>query len=196
MIIQLIKMNISSRKYPVKGKVPESPDCLLSLGSGILVSDLNRCSRTKSVQVDDRSEELAPGCRGSSRTGDVEEVVVQERAVAWRRSPKTLSPAYPEQDLSSRTRFRRLCSRWYHVCGASDGNAKRSSKTEEKRERSPEQEYLSVNWQSEQEEEGDLYRRAGARGMNLDVMVNAPQEVTVAVRSQLRLNNCRGLRCR
>jgi hypothetical protein len=40
---------------------------------------------------------------------------------------------------------------------------------------------LSVYWQPEQEEEGDLYRRAGAGGgVNL-VMVNAPQAVTIAV---------------
>jgi hypothetical protein len=39
-----------------------------------------------------------------------------------------------------------------------------------------------VNWRLEGEEEGALYRRAaGAGGMNLDVTVNAPQVVTVAV---------------
>jgi hypothetical protein len=50
-------------------------------------------------------------------------------------------------------------------------------------ERSPEQEYISVNWQSEQqEEEGGLYRQAGVReGMNLDIAVKAPQVVTSAV---------------
>jgi hypothetical protein len=41
---------------------------------------------------------------------------------------------------------------------------------------------LSVYWQPEQEEEGDLYRRAGAGGGGLNlVMVNAPQAVTIAV---------------
>jgi hypothetical protein len=41
-----------------------------------------------------------------------------------------------------------------------------------------------VNWQPEQEEEGALYRRAaGAEGMNLDVTVNTPQVVTVAVKA-------------
>jgi hypothetical protein len=65
---------------------------------------------------------------------DVEEVVVRERAVASRRSPKTLSPAYPEQDLSSRVRFRRLFSHRYRARGASDGDAKESSKQREKRE--------------------------------------------------------------
>jgi hypothetical protein len=39
---------------------------------------------------------------------------------------------------------------------------------------------LSVYWQPEQEEEGDLYRRAVVGGVNL-VMVNAPQAVTIAV---------------
>jgi hypothetical protein len=49
-----------------------------------------------------------------------------------------------------------------------------------------------VNWQLEGQEEGALYRRAAdARGMNLDVTVNAPQVVTVAVKA---LSNCRGLR--
>jgi hypothetical protein len=66
-------------------------------------------------------------------------------------------------------RFQRLCSHRYCARGVDDGNAKRSSK---QRERSHEQEYLSVNWQPGQE--GDLYRRAGVRGMNLDVTVNAP----------------------
>jgi hypothetical protein len=42
--------------------------------------------------------------------------------------PKTLSPAYPEQDISSRTRFRRLCSHRYRARGASDGDATESSK--------------------------------------------------------------------
>jgi hypothetical protein len=40
-----------------------------------------------------------------------------------------------------------------------------------------------VNWQPKGEEESALYRRAtGAGGMNLDVTVNAPQVVTVAVK--------------
>jgi hypothetical protein len=51
---------------------------------------------------------------------------------------------------------------------------------------------LSVNWRLQGEEEGALYRRAaGARGMNLDVTVNALQVVTVAVKA---LSYCRGLR--
>jgi hypothetical protein len=37
MIIQLINMNTSLRKYPVEGGVTESPDFPLSLGSVILV---------------------------------------------------------------------------------------------------------------------------------------------------------------
>jgi hypothetical protein len=82
-------------------------------------------------------------------------------------------------------RLRRLCSRRYHARGAGDGDAKESSKTEGERERSPEQEYRSVNWQPEREEEAALYRRAaGAGGMNLDVTVNAPQVVMVAVKAQ------------
>jgi hypothetical protein len=49
-----------------------------------------------------------------------------------------------------------------------------------------------VNWQPDGEEEGALYRRgAGVGGMNLDVTVNAPQVVTVAVKA---LSYCRGLR--
>jgi hypothetical protein len=48
-----------------------------------------------------------------------------------------------------------------------------------------------VNWQPEGKEEGALYRRAaGVGGMNLDVTVNAPQVVTVAVKA---LSYCRGL---
>jgi hypothetical protein len=37
MIIQLINMNINLRKYPVEGKVTESADFPLSLGSVILI---------------------------------------------------------------------------------------------------------------------------------------------------------------
>jgi hypothetical protein len=49
-----------------------------------------------------------------------------------------------------------------------------------------------VNWYSEGEEEDALYRRsAGGGGMNLDVTVNAPQVVTVAVKA---MSYCRGLR--
>jgi hypothetical protein len=49
-----------------------------------------------------------------------------------------------------------------------------------------------VNWRLEGEEEGALYRQAaGAGGMNLDVTVNAPQVLTVAVKA---LSYCRGLR--
>jgi hypothetical protein len=44
------------------------------------------------------------------------------------------------------------CRRW---------RCEKKQQTEGKRERSPKQEYLSVNWQPEQQEEGDLYRRAG-----------------------------------
>jgi hypothetical protein len=48
MITQLINMNIGLREYPVEGRVTESPDFPLSL----IVSDLNRCSRTNSMQAD------------------------------------------------------------------------------------------------------------------------------------------------
>jgi hypothetical protein len=48
--------------------------------------------------------------------------------------PKNLIARYPEQDLSSKAWFRRLCSRRYHARGASDGDAKESSKQREKRE--------------------------------------------------------------
>jgi hypothetical protein len=51
MIIQLINMNIGLREYPVEDWVPASPDFPLSP----IVSDLNRCSRTQSLQADDRS---------------------------------------------------------------------------------------------------------------------------------------------
>jgi hypothetical protein len=48
------------------------------------------------------------------------------------------------------------CRRW---------GCEKKQQTEGERERSPEQEYLSVNWPPEQEEEeGDLYRRAGMGG--------------------------------
>jgi hypothetical protein len=44
-----------------------------------------------------------------------------------------------------------------------------------------------VIWQPEQEEEGDLYRRAstcgGWGGVNQDVMINAPHVVMVAVKA-------------
>jgi hypothetical protein len=51
MIIQLINMNIGLRGYHVEDWVTASPDFPLSP----IVSDLNRCSRTQSMQVDDRS---------------------------------------------------------------------------------------------------------------------------------------------
>jgi hypothetical protein len=51
MIIQLINMNIGLREYPVEVWVTASPEFLLSP----IVSDLNRCSRTQSMQVEDRS---------------------------------------------------------------------------------------------------------------------------------------------
>jgi hypothetical protein len=50
MIRQLINMNTSFREYPVEGWVTASPDIPISL----IVSDLNRYSRTQSMQ-DDRS---------------------------------------------------------------------------------------------------------------------------------------------
>jgi hypothetical protein len=53
MIVQLINMNIGLREYPVKGRVTESPDFSLPL----IVSDLNRCNRTNSMQPADRSED-------------------------------------------------------------------------------------------------------------------------------------------
>ena len=40
----------------------------------------------------------------------------------------------------------------------------KKQQTEGERERSPEQEYLSVNWQPEQEGKGALYRRAAGAG--------------------------------
>jgi hypothetical protein len=51
MIIQLINMNIWLRKYPVEVWVTTSPEFPLSP----IVSDLNRCSRTQSMQAGDRS---------------------------------------------------------------------------------------------------------------------------------------------
>jgi hypothetical protein len=51
MIIQLINMNIGLREYPVEDWVTASPDFPLSP----IVSDLNRCSHTQPMQVDDRS---------------------------------------------------------------------------------------------------------------------------------------------
>jgi hypothetical protein len=51
MIIQLINMNIGLREYPVEDWVTASPDFPLSS----IVSDLNRCSRTQSLQADDCS---------------------------------------------------------------------------------------------------------------------------------------------
>jgi hypothetical protein len=55
MIIQLINMNIGLREYPVEGWVTASPDFLISL----IMSDLNRCSPTQSMQADDRSADLS-----------------------------------------------------------------------------------------------------------------------------------------
>jgi hypothetical protein len=52
MIIPLINMNTSLRKYPLEGRVTASPS-----PDFFIVSDLNRCSRTKSMQTDDRSED-------------------------------------------------------------------------------------------------------------------------------------------
>jgi hypothetical protein len=51
MIIQLINMNIGLREYPVESWVTASPDFPISL----IVSDLDQCSRTQSMQADDRS---------------------------------------------------------------------------------------------------------------------------------------------
>jgi hypothetical protein len=53
MIMHLINMNTSLRKYLVEGRVTTSLDFPISL----IVSDLNRCTRTKSMQADDRSED-------------------------------------------------------------------------------------------------------------------------------------------
>jgi hypothetical protein len=47
------------------------------------------------------------------------------------------------------------CKRW---------ECEKKQQTEGERERSPEQEYLCVKRQPEQEEESDLYRRADVRG--------------------------------
>jgi hypothetical protein len=54
MIIQPINMNIDLREYPVEDWVTASPDFLLSP----IMSDLNQCSRTQSMQADDRSADL------------------------------------------------------------------------------------------------------------------------------------------
>jgi hypothetical protein len=54
MIIQLINMNIGLREYPVEDWVMASPEFLLSP----IVSDLNQCSCTLSMQADDRSADL------------------------------------------------------------------------------------------------------------------------------------------
>jgi hypothetical protein len=51
MIIQLINMNICLREYPVEVWVTASPEFPLSP----IVSDLNRGSRTQSMQAEDRS---------------------------------------------------------------------------------------------------------------------------------------------
>jgi hypothetical protein len=51
MIIQLINMNIGLREYPVEVWVTASPEFPLSP----IVTDLNRCSRTQSMQAEDRS---------------------------------------------------------------------------------------------------------------------------------------------
>jgi hypothetical protein len=137
MIIQLINMNIWLRKYPVEVWWR----CHLNFRyhplwvTSIVVAVHSRCRQGIAVQT---------RCRWSSRSlvvdvvvrtlvVDVEEVVVRKRAVAWRRSPKTLSPAYPEQDLSSKARFRRLCSRRYRARGASDGDAKEQQTEGEER---------------------------------------------------------------
>jgi hypothetical protein len=106
MIIQLINMNICLRGYPVEVWVTVSPEFPLSP----IVSDLNWCSRAQSMQAEDHSADPPA----------ISDVVVR------------LSPAYPEQDLSSKARFRRLCSRRYRARGASDGDAKESSKQRER----------------------------------------------------------------
>jgi hypothetical protein len=51
MVIQLINMNTGLREYLVEGWVMASPDFPISL----IVSNLNRCSRTQSMQAYDRS---------------------------------------------------------------------------------------------------------------------------------------------
>jgi hypothetical protein len=133
MIIQLINMNIGLRgtlwkigwrRHPTFRYHP-----LWVTSIGVVVHSW--CRQMIAVQT----RFIWSSC---SLVVDVEEVVVRERAVAWRRSPKTLSPSYLEQDLSRKARFRRLCSRLYRAHGASDGNAKRKQQTEGERERSPE----------------------------------------------------------
>jgi hypothetical protein len=194
MIIQLINMNIWLRKYPVEVWWR----CHLNFRyhplwvTSIVVAVHSRCRQGIAVQT---------RCRWSSRSlvvdvvvrtlvVDVEEVVVRKRAVAWRRSPKTLSPAYPEQDLNSKARFRRLCSRRYRARGASDGDAKEQQTEGE--ERSPKQEYLLfVDWRLEGERRASYIGEQQAQGVNLDVTVNALQVVTVVVKA---LSYCRGLR--
>jgi hypothetical protein len=50
MIIQLINMNIGLREYSVKVWVTASPEFPLPI-----VSDLNQCSHTQSMQAEDRN---------------------------------------------------------------------------------------------------------------------------------------------
>jgi hypothetical protein len=77
----------------------------------------------------------------------------------------------PEALLSPVPRAR--CKRW---------RCKRKQQTEGEERGLLNRSTWFVNWQPEGEEEGALYRRvAGAGEMNLDVTINVPQVVTVAV---------------
>jgi hypothetical protein len=75
-------------------------------------------------------------------------VVVQEASNRVKRSPKTLLSAYPEQDLQQQSRFR-----WSALVGIVRAVQAmvmwNAAEQGGRRERSPQQEYLIVNGQSE-----------------------------------------------
>jgi hypothetical protein len=81
-------------------------------------------------------------------TDSLREVVVQEASNRVKRSQKTLSSAYPEQDLQQQSRFRRpaLAGIVRAVQAMVMWN---TAEQRGRRERSPQQEYLIVNGQSE-----------------------------------------------
>jgi hypothetical protein len=87
MIIPLINMNTSLRKYPLEGRLTASPSPTFWYYSlwvtSIGVAVLSRCRQMIAVKTRYRRS-------SHSFVVDVEEVVVRERAVAWRRSPKNL----------------------------------------------------------------------------------------------------------
>jgi hypothetical protein len=153
-------MNIGLREYLVEVWVTASPEFLLSP----IVSDLNRCSRTQSMQTEDA---MQTHCRWSSRSlvVDVEEVVVRR----WHRGSsrtgassrvKTLpenliarlfragsqqQDEVPEALLSPVPCAR--CKRW---------RCKRKQQTEREERGLLSRSTWFLNWQSEGEEEGLL----------------------------------------